>query len=228
MVDASADNILFGQTGANITVNGGYFSLGAANAHFVVANTQTSNVTSVMYLNRQGSDGTLMTFMKGNSTKGSISVSGETVSFNGFSGRHESSGIPTNTPVGTVVSTIDALDVYPNTTTDDKGNVITHPEAGQTRGDHAKVEISTSQGDPCVYGVVSEFDGDGKLMVTSVGIGSIRVTGTCAKGDLLESNGDGTAKVQTDDIVRSKTLGKVTIGDSNTGVKLVSCVMYCG
>ena len=33
----------------------------------------------------------------------------------------------------------------------------------------------------------------------------------CAKGDLLESNGDGTAKVQSDDIVRSKTIGKVTI-----------------
>ena len=39
-------------------------------------------------------------------------------------------------------------------------------------------------------------------MVTSVGIGSVRVTGACAKGDLLESNGDGTAKVQSDDIIR--------------------------
>ena len=56
----------------------------------------------------------------------------------------------------------------------------------------------------------------------------MRVTGACAKGDLLESNGDGTAKVQSDDIVRSKTIGKVTIGNSDTGVKLVSCVLYCG
>ena len=47
-------------------------------------------------------------------------------------------------------------------------------------------------------------------------------------GPLLESNGDGTAKVQSDDIIRSKTIGKVTIGNSNTGVKLVSCVLYCG
>ena len=74
----------------------------------------------------------------------------------------------------------------------------------------------------------SEFDNNGKLIVTSVGIGSVRVTGACAKGDLLESNGDGTATVQSDDIVRSKTIGKVTIGNSDTGVKLVSCVMYCG
>ena len=64
--------------------------------------------------------------------------------------------------------------------------------------------------------------GDGKT------IGSVRVTGACEGGDLLESNGDGTAKVQSDDIVRSKTLGKVTIGNSSTEVKLVSCVLYCG
>jgi hypothetical protein len=54
------------------------------------------------------------------------------------------------------------------------------------------------------------------------------VTGACSGGDLLESNGDGTAKVQSDDIIRSKTIGKVTIGNSNTGIKLVSCVLYCG
>jgi hypothetical protein len=54
------------------------------------------------------------------------------------------------------------------------------------------------------------------------------VTGSCVGGDLLESNGDGTAKVQDDDIIRSKTIGKVTIGNSNTDVKLVSCVLYCG
>ena len=228
LVDAGAENILFGQASADSTANGAYFHLGANNAHLAVANTQASDVTSLVFLNRQGADGTLMAFLKGNSTKGSISVSGATVSFNGFSGRHESSGILANTPVGTVVSTIDALDVYPNTSTNAEGNVVTHPEAGQTRGDHAKVEISTSQGDPCVYGVVSEFDGNGKLIVASVGIGSIRVTGACAKGDLLESNGDGTAKVQSDDIIRSKTIGKVTIGNSSTDVKLVSCVLYCG
>ena len=61
-----------------------------------------------------------------------------------------------------------------------------------------------------------------------MGIGSVKVTGACAGGDLLESNGDGTAKVQSDDIIRSSTIGKVTIGNSDTGVKLVSCVLYCG
>ena len=79
-----------------------------------------------------------------------------------------------------------------------------------------------------MYGVVGKFNEQEKVFVASVGIGSVRVTGACAKGDLLESNGDGTAKVQSDDIVRSKTIGKVTIGNSSTDVKLVSCVLYCG
>ena len=61
-----------------------------------------------------------------------------------------------------------------------------------------------------------------------MGIGSILVTGSCVGGDLLESNGDGTAKVQDDDIIRSKTIGKVTIGNSTSSAKLVSCVLYCG
>jgi len=186
-----------------------------------------------MYLNRQsatdGVDALLIEFRHANNAEGSISVDGGTVNFNGFSGCHESSGIATNTPVGSVVSTIDELDVYPDTqyNPDVKANV-THLKAGQDRLNHAKVKVSDAVGDSCVYGVVSSFTAESKLIVTSVGIGSVRVTGACSKGDLLESNGDGTAKVQSDDIVRSKTLGKVTIGNSNTGVKLVSCVMYCG
>ena len=169
-------------------------------------------------INRAANDGALVNFFQANSNEGQISVSGSTVSYNGFAGRHESSGIPANTPKGTVVSTIDELDVYP----------VGSPKAGQPRLDHAKVQVSSSAGDACVYGVVDMFDDDEKLMVVSVGIGSVRVTGACSKGDLLESNGDGTAVVQSDDIIRSKTIGKVTIGNSNTAEKLVSCVLYCG
>ena len=168
-------------------------------------------------IHRLSSDGNLVELRQDNNTEGTISVSGSTVSYNGFSGQHETSGIATNTEIGTVVSTIDELDTYFS------GN-----KKGQTRADHAKVKVSDSAGDNCVYGVVSRFDSDGKAFIASVGIGSIRVTGACAKGDLLESNGDGTAKVQSDDIIRSKTIGKVTIGNSNSGVKLVSCVLYCG
>ena len=228
LVDAGADNVLFGQASADSTANGAYFHLGANNAHLAVANTQTSDVSALLFLNRQGSDGEVVSIRHANSVEGTITISGATVTYNGFSGQHESSGIATNTAVGTVVSSIDELDTYPSTQSDTLGNDETHPKAGQTRADHPKVKISDTVGDACVYGVVAEFSKQDKVMIASVGIGSIRVTGACAKGDLLESNGDGTAKVQSDDIVRSKTIGKVTIGNSSTDVKLVSCVLYCG
>ena len=172
--------------------------------------------------NRQ-SDGEIIRFRSATGVEGQISVSGSTVSYGGFSGLHESSGIATDTPIGTVVSTIDELDVYP-----EKQDGEDHPKAGKIRADHAKVKVSDTTGDSSVYGVVNNFTSEGKVNIASVGIGSVRVTGACIKGDLLESNGDGTAKVQSDDILRSKTIGKVTIGNSSTDEKLVSCVLYCG
>ena len=167
--------------------------------------------------NRQ-TDGQIIRFRSAATEEGNISVSGSTVSYNGFSGTHKTSGITDNVAIGTVCSTIDELDTYPTGTT----------KAGQTRADHAKIKVSDTEGDKRVYGVLQSYGEDGKPLVASVGIGSIRVTGACEGGDLLESNGDGTAKVQSDDIIRSKTIGKVTIGNSDIGVKLVSCVLYCG
>ena len=164
-------------------------------------------------------DGEIIRFRSAANNEGNINVSGSTVALTGFSGRHESSGVATDTVVGTVVSTIDELDIYAEGT---------GPKAGQVRHNHAKIKVSDTAGDKRVYGVIANFDEYNSPIVAALGIAPVRVTGSCAGGDLLESNGDGTAKVQSDDIVRSKTLGKVTIGNSSTGVKLVSCVMYCG
>ena len=207
----SSGTAMVGKTASNIGTAG--FEAKSSGETLVTRNSDTP-----LQVNRLGDDGPLVGFYQATSVEGTISVSGSTVSYNGFSGQHESSGIATNTPIGTVVSTIDELDTYPTGT----------PKEGQTRTDHAKVEVSDTVGDSAVYGVVTRFDDNDKVFVASVGIGSVRVTGACAKGDLLESNGDGTAKVQSDDIVRSKTIGKVTIGNSSTDVKLVSCVLYCG
>ena len=173
---------------------------------------------SCIAVNRLSTDGALVYFFQDTSVEGAISVSGSTVTYAGFSGNHETSGISTDTEIGTVCSTIDELDTY-----------VSGTKSGQTRADHAKIKISDTVGDTRVYGVLSSYsETDNKPLVASVGIGSVKVTGACSGGDLLESNGDGTAKVQSDDIVRSKTIGKVTIGNSDTGVKLVSCVLYCG
>ena len=75
------------------------------------------NQSEVMVLNRMGNDGDVLLIRQAGSTEGTISVSGSTVTYGGFSGQHESSGIATDTPVGTVVSTIDELDTYPTGTT---------------------------------------------------------------------------------------------------------------
>jgi len=186
---------------------------------------QKADGTTCLLVNRGSDDGTIISIRQDNAQEGTISSSGSTISYNGFCGLHESSGIASNTPVGTVCSTIDELDTYPDTQ-----DGADHPKKGKTRADHAKVKVSDSSGDKRIYGVLQRFDPENgnKPMIASVGIGSVRVTGACAGGDLLESNGDGTAKVQSDDIVKSKTIGKVTIGNSSTDVKLVSCVLYCG
>ena len=50
-------------------------------------------------------------------------------------------------------------------------------------------------------------------------------------GDLLVSNGDGTAKVQDDDIIRSKTVAKVNstikIETYADGSYTVPCTLHC-
>ena len=211
--------------------------------HFLVANTdnssnslgvklrssgqilQKADGTTCLLVNRGSDDGVIISIRQDDAQDGTISSSVSTVSYNGFCGLHESSGIASDTPVGTVCSTIDELDIYPDTQ-----DGADHPKKGKTRADHAKVKVSDSAGDKRIYGVLQRFDPENgnKPMIASVGIGSVRVTGACAGGDLLESNGDGTAKVQSDDIVKSKTIGKVTIGNSSTDVKLVSCVLYSG
>ena len=56
--------------------------------------------------------------------------------------------------------------------------------------------------------------------------------GLVSKGDLLTSNGDGTAKKQDDDIIRTKTIGKVLTNIKqetySDGSYTVPCSLYCG
>ena len=208
-------DLLIGRTSAGNTGNG-HTIRGGDSAIFSRDATGES-----VQVGRNAADGQLIQFRDNGTEVGDIRVDGTTVSLTGFAGNHESSGISETTEVGTVVSTIDELDTRKLA----DGSVVDHKN-------HAKIKVSDSVGDKRVYGVLNKFvehsSGVTKALVTSVGISSIKVTGACEGGDLLESNGDGTAKVQSDDIIRSKTIGKVTIGNSNTGVKLVSCVLYCG
>ncbi len=214
-IDSGGGIYMGSRTSSSFNNDGVYVS--SHNGSFIYLERSPGTSNSILYLHRRNGDGSLIDFYESNSREGYIQVSGSTVSLVGFGGAHDSSGtgISSSIPVGTVLSTIDE----------------------EHKPNHAKVKVSDSVGDKRVYGVLQEYKEEEEndtgtvpahALVAAVGIGSVRVTGACEGGDLLESNGDGTAKVQDDDIIRSKTIGKVTIGDSETNVKLVSCVLYCG
>jgi len=108
---------------------------------------------------------------------------------------------------------------------------------------HVCVKVSDTPASSAVYGVFLGWDEDPiKEMITSwndlycaaVGNYFIRIAAgqTVAIGDLIESDGNGCGVVQNDDIVRSKTVGKVTSTipqeTYNDGSFLVTCVLCCG
>jgi hypothetical protein len=103
---------------------------------------------------------------------------------------------------------------------------------------HAKCKVSDSADSKCVYGVFLTWDTDDDVVndmkIASLGTYVIRIhkDQTVSKGDLLTSNGDGTAKKQDDDIIRSKTIGKVLSNIKqetySDGSYIVPCALYCG
>jgi len=99
-----------------------------------------------------------------------------------------------------------------------------------------KMAVSSVEGDINVAGVFVNWDNDDEVYKNDMNVAMtgdmvIRIAKgtTVARGDLLMSAGDGTAKPQGDDIVRSKTIAKVTSTNvSHTyddGTYLVPCVL---
>jgi hypothetical protein len=176
-------------------------------------------------VNRDTDDGVLVSLRQAGTEEGTISVSGNTVSYNAFAGSHWSQlqdGSKPDILRGTVMESINELCVWPN----EKNERL------------PKAKISDTVGSKKVYGVFMAWDNDwtttNDMYVTAVGAFICRVNGsvTVQEGDLLESNGDGTARVQADDIIRSSTIGKVTstvrTHQYDDGSYCVPTVLYCG
>ena len=167
---------------------------------------------------------TIVLFSTNGDARGSISVSGGTVSFNAFMGSHITQAVPSDTLEGTVLeSTGDLIDSEEE---DYEGYVQ------QKR--LTKCKVSDTEDSNNVYGVFQTESKSGLQYASALGSFFVRVhkDETVKLGDLLSSKGDGTAKVQSDDIIRSRTIGKVTSltkkvthGD---GSYLLPCVLYCG
>ena len=106
---------------------------------------------------------------------------------------------------------------------------------------HTKCKVSDTADSKKVYGIFSNWDdaddgldGDvNDMNIAQVGTFIIRVHKdvTVEAGDLLVSNGDGTAKLQDDDIIRSKTVAKVNsnikIETYSDGSYTVPCTLHC-
>ena len=167
--------------------------------------TRSSDVP--LFVNRQTNDGTLVEFRQDNTLEGTISVSGTTVSYNGGNlSRWAQMLTKTDLLKGTVMSNLDEMNVY----TDAEGNPVDNEQLN-------KVKVSDVEGDVNVAGVFVNWTYDEAHQVDEINMAMtgdmiIRIAQgvVVQKGDLLMSAGDGTAKPQGDDIVRSKTVAKVT------------------
>jgi hypothetical protein len=169
----------------------------------------TSNDASPIYINRNTSDGDLIRFYTTGTQQGNISVSGSTVSYNGghlsrWSQLLDNSKDDTILK-GTVMSNLDNMCVW------EKDGVVADNEQLN------KMKVSDLEGDINVAGVFVNWSMDEQYGVDDMNIAMtgdmiIRIAQgvVVAKGDLLMSAGDGTAKPQGDDIRRSKTVAKVT------------------
>ena len=198
----SSGNLLVGKTASNV----GTVGAEAGAAGYLVA---TVSQNACIYANRTGDDGTLVAFRQDNVGEGSISVSGTTVSYNGghLSRWAQTIGPKDDTLVkGTVLSNLDEMNVY----TDAEGNPVDNEQLN-------KVKVSDVEGDANVAGVFVNWTHDEAHNVDEINMAMtgdmiIRIAQgtTVQRGDLLMSAGDGTAKPQGDDIVRSKTIAKVT------------------
>jgi len=198
----SSGFVMVGKTTTALGTAGALLSTGAN--EFTVSNSPVVNI------NRITTDGTLINFYQDGTSEGSIQVSGTTVSYNGghlsrWSQLLDGQRDPA-IKKGTVLSNLDAMCEW----RDADGNLLPNEQLN-------KVKISDVEGDLNTAGVFVNWDNDDQdnpydLNMAMTGDMVIRIAqGTSVnRGDLLMSAGDGTAKPQGDDIIRSKTIAKVT------------------
>jgi hypothetical protein len=217
----SGGNFLVGQTTADSGTAGSSLR---SDGEFVIAR----NSATPIYINRLTNDGNLIDFAQASVTEGSISVSGSTVSYNGghLSRWAQMLSKPTLFK-GTVMSNLDEMNVYiaPTTYWTEEDELPEDVNVGDVKTEtHAvdneqlnKVKVSDVEGDVNVAGVFVNWEYDEDHQVDEINMAMtgdmiIRIAQgvVVQKGDLLMSAGDGTAKPQEDDIVRSKTVAKVT------------------
>ena len=183
-----------------------------------------SNAQRAADFNRTASDGEIVGFRQAGTLEGTINVSGSSVTLVGghLSRWSQLAGGAERIEIlrGSVLSNLDEM-----------------CEWGEEDNEQLnRMQVSDVEGDVNVSGVFMAWDDDDETYLNDfycamTGDFVIRIAQgtTVARGDLLMSAGDGTAKPQDDDIVRSKTIAKVTSTTVSTtyadGSYCVPCVL---
>jgi predicted DNA-binding protein len=268
-IDSSGD-VIIGKTSSSFSTKGFFFNVDPGQADFV------GEQANPIRINRLTDDGDLISLQQAGSQEGTISVSGGTVSYNGFTGTHWSRLTDNSKPTilkGTILESLDEMcDWYQAVADvaeikDSEGNVTTAAHqvkeyinlGSKSVGDsitftsngveytgkiekeddvkHAKTKVSDTEASKAVYGLFVNWDEDdttyNDMLLAQTGTYIIRIhkDETVAKGDLIQSKGDGTGKVQADDIMRSSTVAKVLsttkIETYSDGSYIVPCSLHC-
>jgi hypothetical protein len=198
----SSGNLLVGKTAVDTSAAGGEIR-----ATGFAAFTRSADIP--LLVNRLTDDGILVSLRQASTEEGNISVSGTTVSYNGGHLARWSQ-LPDNSKddtilKGTVLTNLDDMCVWTK-----DGEQLPNEQLN-------KMKVSDVEGDTNVAGVFVNWTRDedcnsDDMNIAMTGDMIIRIADgvVVQKGDLLMSAGDGTAKPQGDDIVRSKTVAKVT------------------
>ena len=193
----SVGAVLISKTTSNDTVVGARFVDGLLS---LVRDNQVP-----LIVNRLTDDGDLVQLRQAGVTEGTISVSGTTVSYNGAHLSRWSQ----------LLSGAERIEIL-------RGSVLSNLdemcEWGEEDNEQLnRMKVSDVEGDKNVSGVFQCWDDDDDTYTDDfycamTGDFIIRIAEgvTVERGDLLMSAGDGTAKPQDDDIIRSKTIAKVT------------------
>jgi len=255
--------------GANPTIAGKSFADFGGHSSYGLWLQSHDEVTA--YFNRQANDGTIVDFRQAAIQEGTISVSGNTVSYNQFLGSHWASLTDWSRPeikLGTILETINELTDWKYAAIEVDGEQkkicyngtaapgdtasveyegetyegIVELESDPEFNKAVKVKVNDTAASKAVYGVFVGWNNDSSLdggtwndmYVGAVGNYVIRMAAGQEPeiGDLVVADGTGCAVVQDDDIIRTKTVAKITSTipqvTYDDGSFLVTCVLYCG
>ena len=192
-----------------------------ANGELRIEHSNTSG--SAVEIDRKTTDGDLIRFYQGGVFEGVISVAGTTVTYGGGLlarwSQLPNDDSPANLLKGTVMSNLEEMCQWGEEQNEQLNKTMVSSVEGDVNVAGVFVAPSPSDDGPLDFFLAMTGD-----MIIRIGEGV-----SVARGDLLMSAGDGTAKPQEDGIVQSKTIAKVVSAHVsciyNDGSYCVPCVL---